>query len=294
MSETRLTRAVSVAVIATALLFAAIAALQVRIDAEMRSGAKEKEELVLRSGRVLKELSLGYESLMADIYWTRAVQYYGERMGTKGANYELLAPLLDITTTLDPKLIVAYRFGSIFLAERGDAGPGRTDLAIELVNKGIAANPDEWRLYMDLGFLYYWRLKDYPNASAAYLAGGRIPGAPQWMTFMAARIAEKGGSTETSRAIWSELYETTKDPNLRKKALQEIQSLKAQEDEAQLDVLAGQYRERFGRFPASTREMRDAGMLPGIPVDPAGFPYVFGANGKSHLSPQSSVAEMKP
>lgn len=294
MSETKLSRTVSAAIIATPLLFAAIAAIQVHIDAEMRSGAKEKEELVLRSGRVLRELSLGYDSLMADIYWTRAVQYYGERMGVKGANYELLAPLLDITTTLDPKLIVAYRFGSIFLAERGDAGPGRTDLAIDLVKKGIAANPDEWRLYMDLGFLYYWRLKDYPDASATYLAGSRVPGAPLWMKFMAARIAEKGGSTETSLAIWSELYETTKDPNLRKKAIQEIQSLKALEDEASLDELASQYRERFGRFPVSTKEMRDSGLLSGIPVDPAGFPYVLGPDGKSHLSSQSSVVEPKP
>jgi hypothetical protein len=294
MSESKLTRTVSAAIIATPLLFAAIAALQVRIDAEMRTAAKEKEELVLRSGHVLKELSLGYESLLANIYWTRAVQYYGERMGTKGANYELLAPLLDITTTLDPKLIVAYRFGSIFLAERGSAGPGRTDLAIELVKKGIAANPSEWRLYMDMGFLYYWRLNDYPNASATYLAGSRISGAPPWMKFMAARIAEQGGSIQTSRAIWSELYETTKDPNLRKKAVQEIEGLKAQEDEAELNELAEQYRKRFGVFPASTREMRDAGLLTGIPVDPAGYPYVLDGDGKCHLSPQSSVVELKP
>jgi tetratricopeptide (TPR) repeat protein len=294
MSGPKLTRTVSAAIIATPLLFAAIAVLQVRIDVKMRSATKEKEELLLRSGDALKKLSFGYDSLMADIYWTRAVQYYGERVGKKGANFELLAPLLDITTTLDPNLIVAYRFGSVFLSERGTGGLGRSDLAIELVNKGIAANPSEWRLYTDLGSLYYLRLKDYPNASAAYLAGSRIPGAPLWMKLIAARIAEKGGSIETSRAIWSELYETTKDPNLRKKALEEIQGLKAQEDESQLDELADEYYKRFGRFPSSTKEMRDAGLLSGIPVDPAGFPYVFGPDGKSHLSAQSSVEEPNP
>ena len=142
---------------------------------QTRSAAQEKQELLLRSGAALKKLSLGYDSLLADIYWTRAVQYYGTRVGTPGANFDLLWPLLDITTTLDPKLIVAYRFGAIFLSEPGMAGPGRTDLAVELVKRGIAANPDEWHLGTDLGFLYYWRMKDYPDAAAAYFAASKRP-----------------------------------------------------------------------------------------------------------------------
>jgi hypothetical protein len=276
------------------LLFAAIALLQVRMDAETRSAAQEKQELLLRSGAALEKMSLGYDSLLADIYWTRAVQYYGERLGTPGANFELLWPLLDITTTLDPKLIVAYRFGAIFLSERGTAGAGRTDLAIDLVKRGIAANPDEWHLGLDLGFLYYWRLKDYPDAAAAYLAASRNPQAPSWIKLMAARIADKGGSLETSQMIWSELYESTKDPNIRKTAEEQLRGLQAQEDEMHLDEIAEQYRKRFGRYPASPGEMRDAGMLPGIPQDPAGYPYVFGPNGKSHLNPQSTVVIEPP
>jgi len=294
MSALRPTRPVWAAIVAIPVLFVVIAALQVRIDAVMRSAVNQREELLLQSGNTLRKLSLGYESLLADIYWTRAVQYYGERLGVEDANYELLAPLLDITTTLDPRLIVAYRFGSVFLSERGRAGPGRTDLAVALVKKGIAANPNEWRLYFDLGFLYYWRLKDYPAASTAYLAGSKVPGAPPWMKLVAARIAEKGGSFDISRTIWAELYETTKDPHLRKKALQQLQGLKAAEDEAELNKLAGQYRDRFGHDPASAKELREAGLLAGIPVDPAGFPYVFGADGKSHLSPESPIVEVKP
>ncbi len=271
------------------LLFLAIAWMQVRIDAQTRTAAQEQDELLLRSGAVVKKLSLGYDSLLADIYWTRAVQYYGERLGKPGANFELLWPLLDITTTLDPKLIVAYRFGSIFLSEPGAGGAGRTDLAIELVKRGIAANPDAWRLGTDLGFLYYWRLKDYQDSAAAYLAASKNPQALEWVKIMAARIADKGGSLETSQMIWTELYQSTKDPATRKRAAEQLQELRAQEDEARLDDIAEQYRKRFGRYPASSWEMRDAGMLPGIPVDPAGYPYVFGPDGKSRLDPESTV-----
>lgn len=289
MSSPSQNRALWTALAGVPLLFAAIALVQMRIDARTRTAAQEKEELLLSSPTAVRKLSLGYDSLLADIYWTRAVQYYGSRVGTPHANFDLLWPLFDITTTLDPKLIVAYRFGAIFLSEPGAEGAGRTDLAIELVKRGIAANPDEWRLDSDLGFLYYFRMKDYPDAAAAYLAGSKNPKAPPWMRLMAARVAEKGGSYETSRMIWSEIFESTKDPRIQKRAFEELQGLKAAEDEQHLDELAEAYQKRFGHYPASLNEMRDAGFLPGIPVDPAGYPYVLGHDGKSQLDPQSPV-----
>jgi hypothetical protein len=283
------TRSVWLAVAGVPLLFAAIAAVQMRIDARTRTAGQEKEELLLSSPTAVRKLSLGYDSLLADIYWTRAVQYYGSRVGTPHANFDLLWPLLDITTTLDPKLIVAYRFGAIFLSEPGLAGAGRTDLAIELVKRGVAANPDEWRLDSDLGFLYYFRTKDYADSAAAYLEGSKNPKAPPWMRLMAARVAEKGGSFETSRMIWSEIFESTTDPRIRQRAFEQLQGLKAEEDEQHLDELTEAYQKRFGRYPASLSELRDAGLLPGIPVDPAGYPYLLGQDGKSHLDPQSPV-----
>lgn len=289
MSGPAKNRVVWICLFATPMLFVAIAALQVNIDARTRSVATQKQELLLRSGPLVKKLSLGYNPLLADIYWTRAVQYYGARIGKPHADYDLLWPLLDLTTTLDPRLLTAYRFGAIFLSEAPPIGAGRTDLAIELVKRGIAANPDAWRLDSDLGFLYYWRLKDYPNAAAYYLAASRIPHAPAWLKLMAARVADKGGSIETSRMIWSELFESTKDPNMRKNAYEKLRGLKAQEDEMHLDELAEDYRKRFGHYPASTKEMRDAGILGGIPVDPDGLPYRFGPDGKSYLDPRSTV-----
>ncbi len=289
MTIRRQTRPIWTAVAAIPILFIAIVALQQRIDAKARVSSAEQEELLLRSSQAVKTLSLGYDSLLADIYWTRAVQYYGSRVGLPGARFDLLWPLLDVTTSLDPHLMPAYRFGAIFLSEPGEAGAGRPDLAIELVKRGIAANPSEWRLQTDLGFLYYWRMKDYKNAAAAYSDASKNPEAPLWAKLMAARIAQKGGSIQTSRMIWSELYQSTKDPRIKKAAAQQLVSLKALDDEAHLDQLADDYKSRFGRYPASIRDLIAAGLLPVIPADPAGFAYVIGADGKSHLNPKSTV-----
>ena len=277
-----------IALSAIPVLFCAVAMLQREIDAQAATLSEANEELVLQSPEAIKKLSLGYDALLGDIYWTRAVQYYGRQVGNPNPDFHLLWPLLNVATTLDPKLEVAYHFGAIFLSETSPIGAGQTDLAIRLVKKGIAANPNLWQLGTDLGFLYYWRLKDYSDATAAYLQAGRIPNAPPWIQAMAARVAQTGGSVETSQMIWGQIYDSTKDATIKNRAKQELQGLRAQEDMVQLGKLAQEYKNRVGHDPASEEELRAAGFLPGIPVDPAGFPYEFDPDGKARLNSKTT------
>src|SRR5579859_1184946 len=129
--------------------------------------------LYLQSGTAVRRLTMGYHALAADVYWIRAIQYYG---GTKrrlaavpgeaapppmlaspaSDEYALLYPLLDITTTLDPRFNIAYRFGAVFLAEPYPGGPGRPDLAVALLEKGLRERPDKWEYMEDIGFVQYW------------------------------------------------------------------------------------------------------------------------------------------
>jgi hypothetical protein len=230
---------------------------------------------------------------MAELYWTRAVQYYGDKRAHDDPNFELLWPLLDISTTLDPQLLAAYRFGATFLSERPIAGAGRPDLGVELVQRGIKANPEYWRFYEDLGFIYYIHMKDYAKASAAFLEGSKNPQAYDWMKVMAARIAEKGDSRATSMFLWNELYQSTKDPAIKQNALVHLRLLRAEADCEQLDFLAAEYEKRTGRRPETLRELINAGMLSGAPLDPLGTAYVFGKNGKAEISPSSPLRELK-
>src|SRR5207247_10631654 len=105
--------------------FEGIWRLQHGIDAQRASIGEERDEVLLRSGKLVKAMSLEYAPLLADIYWTRVVQYYGNKHVRKDANLELLWPLLDITTTLDPNLLVAYRFGAALLSPRAPCGACR-------------------------------------------------------------------------------------------------------------------------------------------------------------------------
>jgi hypothetical protein len=289
MSRKDNVRVVRTALLTIPILLVSLVWLQRSIDASAAPLQNEKPELLVGSGVMLKKLSLGYDSLLADFYWTRTVQYYGARARKPGATFELLAPLLDVTTTLDPKFMIAYRFGAIFLSEQLPTGPGRADLAVDLVKKGIAANPDEWRLYQDLGFLYSIHLKDYPKAAEAYLEGSKNPKAQIWMKVLAASVAEQGGSIESSKLVWAEVYESTQDPLVRQRAIVHLQALDAALGLKTLNESAEDYYSKFGRFPSTIQELRSSGLVGGKLQDPAGYPYVMGPNGVPQLDPRSTI-----
>ena len=123
------------------------AADRARSPVSARRRERTSRILYVRSGAALKRLALEYDALAADVYWIRAIQHYGGDRLDAGAGparrYELLYPLLDITTTLDPYFKIAYRFGAIFLSEGYPGGPGRPDQSVALLRKAIAAQPAE-------------------------------------------------------------------------------------------------------------------------------------------------------
>ncbi|HEY2351296.1 MAG TPA: hypothetical protein VGH83_02215 [Candidatus Acidoferrum sp.] len=265
--------------------------LQKHIDAQQRTVETEDDQVILRSSKLVKEMSLEYAPLVADIYWTRVVQYFGNKHAGKQLDLRLLWPLLDVTSVLDPQLMPVYHFGSTFLSDAPPRGAGRPDLAVELLERGIRANPEQWRLYYDLGFVYYFDEKDYAKASQAFYDGSKIPGALIWMKVMAAKIAAEGESLQTSIFLWQDVYNTTKDAAVKENAQTHLQLLRAQEDCKQIDALADEYQKRFGRRPARISEMVQAGLLRGVPVDALGYPYTLSEEGKAELNLESPLLE---
>jgi hypothetical protein len=273
--------------------FAGVWKLQEKIDGQFDAMHREADDLVLRSGKLLKVMSLEYAPLMADLYWTRVVQYYGDKSVRHDANLELLWPLLDVTTTLDPNLVVAYRFGSMFLSESAPRGAGRPDLAIQLIQRGIQANSDYWRFYEDLGFIYYFELRDYGKASAAFLEGSKNPQEMAWMKVLAAKVSEQGDSPETSQFLWNEIYTSTTDPQMKENAATHLQILRADADCKAIDALSDEFEKKNSRRPASIQELVRAGLLKGVPADPLGEAYVLDSDGKAQLNPDSPLAKKK-
>jgi len=267
--------------------------LQKEIAAERQAMYQEQDEVLVRSPKLIRLVMAEYSTLAADIYWTRAVQYYGGRRLGQETNLESLWPLLDVATTLDPNLLPAYRFGATFLSEPEPRGAGRPDLAVKLLERGLAANPEYWRLNQDLGNVYYLEMKDYKKAGEAYLDGSKKAGARPWMKVMAARFLEKGESRETAAMLWGEVYESSTDEALKENARINLQLLRSDLDIDHLNEIAGQFKLKTGRAPRSMREVVQAGFIGGEPVDPSGHAYVIGADGRAHISEKSPLFQQQ-
>lgn len=253
-----------------------------RVD-QLRPQGTLDEVLFLSSPKVIKRASLGYDGLMACIYWTRAVQYFGYRHHNFAASYNLLAPLLEITTHLDPHLLVAYEFGTSFLAPKPPHGAGQPERAIELMEYGIQNNPDNWKLYYDLGFVYYMELRDYKKAAETFERGSHVPNAHPFLKVMAAQMAEHAGEYETARMLWSATYQTAQDAQIKENAVEHLRALRVDEDVKHLQEAVTRFGERTGRLPASMAELAAAERLAGTPVDPDGHPYKLTPEGRVEI-----------
>jgi hypothetical protein len=67
--------------------------------------------------------------------------------------------------------------------------------------------------------------------------------------------------------------------------------MKVQLDEKEIDRLTDEFEKRTRRRPTHVSELVQAGLLREVPRDPAGYPYVLGADGKVDLNSESPMRE---
>lgn len=267
--------------VATAGLLISMAAsvLLLRHIDQIRPQASLEDTLYISSPKIVKRASLGFDGLVACIYWTRAVQYFGHRHFDRAHTYNELAPLLEITTALDPQLYPAYQFGASFLAPAPPNGAGQPERAIHLMEYGIQNNPENWHLYYDLGFVYYTELKDYKKAAEVFQRGSEVPGAHPFLKILAAQMAEHAGDFSTARLLWRATYESSQQSDIRKNALEHLRAIKVDEDVTNLQEAVTRFTQRTGHLPISMWELAAAEHMPGLPVDPEGNTYQLSLDG---------------
>jgi tetratricopeptide (TPR) repeat protein len=246
---------------------------------QIRPKSTIEDALYIDSPTIVKRASLGFNGLMACIYWTRTVQYFGHRHFMREQSYNELAPLLEITTTLDPHMFPAYEFGASFLAPQPPNGAGEPERAIRLMEYGVEHNPDDWHLYYDLGFIYYTELHDYAKASEVFARGAKVPNAHPFMQVLAAQTAEHAGDLSTARMLWTATYQTSNEQSIRKNAQEHLRSIQVDEDVSKLQDAVDLFARTNGRLPSGMPELAAANLLPGLPADPDGVPYTLTPGG---------------
>lgn len=272
--------------------FAAIFALSRFIEANRPPlpAGFEDSDLALQ-GAKLKNYSLGFNGLLADLYWMQALQYIGNKAlkskekvdmeNLRPLNPRLLYPLLDNATDLDPQFLTAYSYGAIVLPA---IDPQQ---AIKFTEKGIRDNPNEWRLYQHLGFIY-WKIGDYEKAAEIYGEGAKIQGAPAWLNLMSARLKAEGGSRATSREIYRQMLNEAQDEQIKENATLRLLELDSMDERDAIRTALENFKAKNNRCANNWRELlpllQTAKLANGKsfrvdnasnPVDTTGAPYVL-------------------
>lgn len=275
------------------LLALTLAPLQDAIDKRLGDFRDQEAVLLAWSGATMKKLTPGFAGIVSDLYWLRTVQYYGgQRLFSSEQRFDLVAPLVDITVTLDPRFEVAYRLGALFLSEQPPAGAGRPAEGEKLLVRGAAANPLNWRLSQELAYFQAEFLRDRRKAAATILRARQIPGAPAWFSALGASFLQKGGDRQTSRALWTDLLRNSTEEFMRQGAARQLRYLDTLDAADAVTAFAKLMAERRGSLPASLEEIRGLGFS-GALSDHSGVPFDYDATtGEARIARRSPMWRM--
>lgn len=254
-----------------------------------------------------KGFVFGAEGLVADWYWMNSLQYIGGKISNVGLdqinlddlsalNPRLLYPYLNNTVEMDPKFLAAYSYGATVLPAID------VDQAIALTEKGIANNPDNWRLYHYLGYIH-WRRKNFDKASEVYSQGSQITGAAPFMREMAASMKTRGGSRDTAREMYLQLATEGEDQQTKSNAELRVLEIDSLDERDKLTEQLSIVKDKTGKCPANLSELIPALRTVVLPrnrtfsvnqknevVDPLGFPYMIDERTcKAALGPNTKI-----
>lgn len=233
----------------------------------------------LPSGRFLNLLSCGFENIISDYFWIKAIGLFGERysggVGDKGW-YMWLYHLIDIATDLDPKFKEVYKYGGLMLR----LDNVMVDQSNIIFEKGMENIPDYYFFPFAIGMNYFEYRKNYMLAAEYIKKAASIKGAPFYLHNLAATFMKKTGQLESALIFLKEEIELIQDP-LRRRAMEvKIRILEYELITEKLKEKVKEFEGRFNRKPLVLEELVESGVIDAIPHDPFGGRFIVTDGGE--------------
>jgi tetratricopeptide (TPR) repeat protein len=175
----------------------------------------------------LRLLSFGNKRLIADTLWIQTLlesdlEFY---KGDPFNNWMYLR--FSSIAELDPKFYENYLWGGQYLSIIKDDLEGAADI----MNRGLAKFPDDYRLNFNQGFNYYFEMENIEKAIPYLERVENHPSAPRFITSLLIKLKhESGADPLLTIAIIKEAYDKTEDQTLKNKLAKDLYALKAEID----------------------------------------------------------------
>lgn len=242
-------------------------------------GTEAAQEAFVPDPRFARLAAVGFEALLADFYWMRAVQIVGSAQGPYGRSAQI-GRLIDVVTTLDPWVDHPYRFAALWMTD--DAAAVRK--ANELLKRGIEHHPDQWLNRFHLGFNHFFYFNENAEAAEVLAPAVGLRGAPRYLGRLVARLRSDagGGEIEAAAAFLRELQRQTDDPYKQAEYEKALDEIEAERRARLLDQARELFKRRHGR---DIRAVEDLVTVPppvlrALPPEPHGWEWKLDPAGR--------------
>lgn len=256
-------------IILSILSLALFSGLKILADKIPRSRVPGASIIYIPSGKYLKHATFGYSSLVADLIYVWAIQYYSDY--SIAERYDNLDHIFSIIAELDPHYLDPYEMGAIIAVyEARDPY-----LAFKVLDRGLEKNPDQWIFPYQAGHYAASTLKDFELARQYYKITMEIEGAPDIAKRLYADASFKDLDYQTAWKNWLEVYETAEEERIKKIASNHLYQVRSAMDIDRLKEAIEKYRERYGRSPDNLDQLRSTGILASVPKDLDDNDYIY-------------------
>ena len=243
------------------------------VERQRPSLVRAEELSYLPKGEYLKMAVLGYQQMAADLIWLKAVQHLGEKHQTR-AGYLAAYHAVDVLTDVDPTFVFAYLATGTILGVW--AGLPRESIA--LLTKGMRQHPEVWQLPFYVGYDYFYELRDTVTAARYFRMASVLPGAPEYLPKLAARMTVEVGDPQAALEFLQRLYQQTEDEQVRQGLARRMKEVIAERDIRFLEEGVRRYAARYGKLPVKLEDLVTVGIILRIPQEPFGGIYELKAS----------------
>lgn len=243
--------------------------LKVKTDNISRKKIPGSSIIYIPSGQYLKFATFGNSSLLADMIYVWAIQYYSDY--TIPDMYEYLDHIFSIINELDPSYLDPYDIGAVIAAYEAED----LDLALKILDRGLEKNPEQWLFpYMAAHYAQMIK-KDHKLAQEYYKKAMNIEEVPPIVERLYANAIFKSMDYKRALQTWLEIYKTAKDERIKKIASNHLYNLTTTIDIQKINEAIEKFKESYGRNPMELSQLVRAGFLDSLPKDLDGKEYIY-------------------
>jgi len=248
---------------------AGIVGLKLKLEGFDRAQVRGASIVYLPSGQGARLTSLGYESVLADLIYLWAIQYYSD----KGIpdRYRNLDRIFGVIAELDPHYEDPYLTGALIAVyEARDL-----DLAFKMLDRGMEKNPGEWLFPFEAGHYALLFKKDYDLARKYFKRAMDLPGAPAITRRLYADASFRTQDLDAAWKTWQDVFQSAPDERVKKVASNHLYQVKAARDTERIASAVRDFKGRFHRLPMNLSQLVRSGFLPNLPLDLDGQDYLY-------------------